>query len=236
MSFEVASGRITEGIEPKELVGKTIDFIHKQLPQWRDDPDRKENQSEDRMNVQLCKFLEVHARNNFPMVCFHHEEYQSGRRRVDLSATPTETIFINANLYTIYDPFLVIECKRLPAPSSDREKEYVTGYEHKNGGIQRFKLGLHGADLPTAVMIGYIQAQSPQNWHVIINSWISTLASDSTMDICAWKPNETLGPLEEDIVNQVAACRSVHSRSEYTTISDINIRHLWVVMHKSLKG
>ena len=40
-----------------------------------------------------------------------------------------------------------MEGKRLPTPGSGREREYVasaTG-EKPGGGVQRFKLGLHGA-------------------------------------------------------------------------------------------
>ncbi|MCI0613680.1 hypothetical protein L0244_11890, partial [bacterium] len=141
-------GEIKFGIDQDTLDMKTIGFVREQLPEWRDDPDRSAEQSEDKLNLQLCKFLDSRARNAFPMVRFDHEEYQSDRRRVDLSASSVETIPIRARLHSIYDPILVFECKRLPAPSHDREKEYVTGgIQHKNGGIQRFKLRLHGADL-----------------------------------------------------------------------------------------
>lgn len=55
---------------------------------------------------------------------------------------------------------MVIECKRLPTPGGkDREREYVSGF-HANGsptgGIQRFKLGLHGGQVHDAAMIGYV--------------------------------------------------------------------------------
>ena len=89
-------GRITAGIETNGLVTETVAFVRKQLPQWRDDPERREEQSEDKLNGQLCKFLDVHARKDFPMVHFHHEEYQTGRRRVDLSVLPVESTVIDA--------------------------------------------------------------------------------------------------------------------------------------------
>lgn len=135
-------GKITSGLVLDTLALKTIDFVYTQLPAWRDDPDRLDEESENKLNLQLCKFLNSHARNDFPTVFFQHEEYQSGRTIVDISALPIKTSTIGARTYTIYDPIVVLEGKRLPAPSLDREKEYVTGgIQHKSGGIQRFKLG-----------------------------------------------------------------------------------------------
>ena len=149
---EQSIGRITSGIDRENTLAiKTINFVSRQLPAWRDDPVRPQEQAEDRLNLQLCKFLDSRARNEFPMVRFDHEEYQPGRRRVDLSASPVEATTIGAKLHTVYDPILVFECKRLPAPSLDREKEYVTGgKEHTSGGLQRFKLGGHGRVLRVA--------------------------------------------------------------------------------------
>ncbi len=52
-----SSGLLTSGIEPNtdKLVLKTISFIYQQLPRWRDDPNRPDEQSEDKLNLQLCK-------------------------------------------------------------------------------------------------------------------------------------------------------------------------------------
>ena len=231
MSYEVGIGRITTGIESNTLVNKTIAFVRRRLPEWRDDPDRVEEQSEDRLNVQLCKFLEVRARTDFPMVHFFHEEYQTGRRRVDLSALPTESIVIDARQYAIYSPFLVLEGKRLPAPSAGRELEYVTGSDDRNGGIQRFKLGLHGATLPVAVMLGYIQEHTPHYWHNAINGWISGLAAGSLVDVCTWEMTELLGMLDEDVTNRIAASMSTHLRFGNAASNTIQLHHLWVVMN-----
>lgn len=110
------------------------------------------------LNPQLCRFLDVRARSEFPMITFGHEEPQASGRHIDLSASAVEGMVIEAQPYTKYDPILVIECKRIPAPSRNREKEYVTGAkpDRISGGIQRFKLGYHGARLDTVGMIGYV--------------------------------------------------------------------------------
>jgi len=160
------------------------------------------------------------------MVCFYHEEYQSGRRSIDLSASIVHRNLLEAKLYTIYDPILVLEGKRLPAPSSDRE--YVTGKERKSGGIQRFKLGMHGAKLNLAAMIGYVQERSAHHWYDKINEWILELVSGTIKDDCTWTASETLELLEEDMVKHIASYRSIHSR---TTSNEIELHHLWIVMN-----
>jgi hypothetical protein len=223
-------GRITVGLEEGALVEKTAAFVLHRLQEWRDDPDRPREQSEDRLNLQLCKFLETRARSDFPMVCFYHQEPQTGRRRVDLSASPVERMRIGARQYAIYQPFLVLEGKRLPAPSADRRMEYVTGGERKDGGIQRFKLALHGAELSVAAMIGYVQAQSPSYWHQVINGWISDLAAGRVSDVCVWEAGDRLGQLSQDPAKGIADCQSVHGRSGTAVGPSIRLRHLWVAM------
>lgn len=228
-------GRITFGIEKNDTLDlKTIEFVRRRLPEWRDDPDRSSEESEVKLNLQLCKFLDSRARNDFPMVCFNHEEPQSGKRSVDLSASPASRILIKAKLHTIYDPFLVLEGKRLPPPSKDREKEYVTGdYGDKiktSGGIQRFKMGVHGAALDRAAMIGYVQERSVNDWYHDINKWIAKLAGNSpTTDGCIWTIGEILEPLVASESKGDAFYRSVHSRVDCK--SNIKIYHIWIEMN-----
>lgn len=228
-----AIGKITSGLVPGTLALKTIDFVHAQLPAWRDDRDRPDEESEKELNSQLCKFLSAHARNDFPTVFFHHEESQSGRRIVDMSALPVEASTYSTTTYTIYDPIVVFEGKRLPAPSHEREKEYVTGgIKQKSGGIQRFKLGLHGANHDIAAMVGYLQAGAASDWHNKINKWITDLCSGSIPDTCDWNLSEILELLEEDIANGTAKCRSVHNRTSNNQNNKITIHHLWIKMYK----
>jgi hypothetical protein len=141
---EPGRGRISEG-PITGLLDRTVDFVRSELAGWRDDPDRAAEEAEERLNAQLCKYLNVAASHRFPMVKFSHEEKQTGARRVDMSALPSGGGFVGETYYSIYDPFLVFEGKRLPTPTPNREREYVTGGRDKSGGIQRFKLALHGA-------------------------------------------------------------------------------------------
>lgn len=122
-----AIGKITSGLVLNTLALRTIDFVYTQLPTWRDDTNRSDQQSEKQLNSQLCKFLDSNARNSFPMVRFNHEEYQTGRSTVDISASPAADTMIEAKFYSRYDPITVFECKRLPAPSRAREKGICHG-------------------------------------------------------------------------------------------------------------
>ncbi len=227
-----AIGKITSGLLPNTLAIRAINFVYMQLSAWRDDPCRPNEESENKLNLQLCKFLNSRARNDFPMVLFEHEEYQINRTSVDISALPTQMITIGAKTYTIYDPIIVLECKRLPAPSHDREKEYVTGgIKYQGGGIQRFKLGLHGANHNIAAMIGYLQEGSACDWRDKINAWITELSNGTIADVCIWNIGEKLGTLKENSSKRIANCKSTHSRSSSAQSNKIIIHHLWITMH-----
>ena len=223
-------GRITEGIAKDKLILDTIAWVRRQLSDWRDDPDRPDEQTEPKLNPQLCKFLEKRARSTFFMVLFTHEEPQSGHAHVDLSASPASGTMIGSKYYSSFDSFLIFECKRLPLPTRKREMEYVTGGIEKSGGIQRIKLGIHGAELDTVVMIGYIQERSSKYWYKTLNTWISKLAAGAIPDCCTWDDSEKLADLNEDISEGIAECRSLHSRSSDDT--KVSIYHLWIAMSK----
>lgn len=228
---ETGRGCISEG-PTDALIERTLEFVHKELAQWRDDPDRAPESAEERLNAQLSKYLNVAARHKFPMVLFSHEEKQTGIRRVDVSALPLSAGFISQTYHTIYDPFLVLEGKRLPAPSSSREREYVTGGVRKSGGIQRFKLGLHGARQTIAALIGYVQKGELESWRDRINEWIRDLANDSTVVEEKWSIDEQLAALSEDRDLSISSASSVHERVGSVISPRISIRHLWVIMQK----
>jgi hypothetical protein len=228
------TGKITSGIKLRAFQLAIINFVFQQLPYWRDDPDRTDGKSEPVLNPQLSKFLNSpNTRKNFPMVCFSHEEPQYGSRVVDISALPSEKVTIEAKEYSKYDTVLVFECKRLPAPSLDREKEYVTGNKPNkiSGGIQRFKLGMHGAKHKLAAMIGYVQDKSSHYWQNKVNEWILELVSKPIGDGCIWTANETLNMIEEDISKGIASYCSIHNRTNGVANNKIELYHLWIAMN-----
>ena len=226
---EPGRGRISEG-PTDALIERTLEFVRTELAGWRDDPDRKPEEAEERLNAQLCKYLNVAASRCFPMVHFSHEEKQTGIRRVDMAANPNPSGFIGKTYHTIYDPFLVFEGKRLPAPSVPREREYVTGGAEKSGGIQRFKLALHGARQTTAAMIAYIQKGDADSWRSVINRWIREVASDASALDEQWSVDEQLSELTTNNAPRIASASSSHKRNKGAASPEIRIQHLWVVM------
>ncbi len=223
------------------LVPQALEFIRRQLPVWRDDPRRpeiaSETTSERLLNFSLCRHLN-RCRADHPMFQFEHETPQTGSRTVDIGVFGTnENSMIEARSYSSYEPFLVVEAKRLPAPSKDREREYVTGTDKKSGGptggIQRFKLGLHGAEIEAAVMVGYIESNSPQHWLTVVNKWIRELATTSSTDACVWTKAETLQAVDVDEINGVSASTSAHQRLSGCVTESILLHHYWIVMNPS---
>lgn len=226
------TGKIISGIKLHTFQLAIINFVLQQLPCWRDDPDRPDEQSERLLNSQLSKFLNSpDARKNLPMVCFSHEEPQYGSRDIDISALPTKKMTIEAKEYSKYDTVLVFECKRLPAPSSDREQEYVTGNEPDkiSGGIQRFKLGFHGDKHDLAAIIGYVQDKSCHYWQDKVNKWILELVNKPIGDGCIWASNEILNMIKEDALTDVTHYLSSHNRTNKAN-NTIELHHLWVIM------
>ncbi len=163
----------------------------------------------------------------------HHEEKQGARRRVDVSVCPSSKA-IQASLYeSIYDPYLVIEGKRLPAPSSDREREYLTGFDEQSGGVQRFRLCLHGRAMSVAVMVGYVQRGEVSEWLDWINNWIDDLARSGEDNTCSWSKRDHLGKLKNNGQTNASRCESRHARVGGQQI--IRLIHLWIVIAKRKK-
>lgn len=218
-------GRLAPSAVQASLVEQTIEFIWGCLIPWRNDPDRPFVEGEEELNAQFHNFLQSCANEIFPMVLFQHEQRQEGRRRVDLSVKPIKKVDIEGVTYTKYQPILVIEGKRLPPPSKTREREYVSGGKEFSGGIQRFKLGLHGRELPTAIILGYLQQGTLQDWHSRINEWISDLARGQSDD---WANHEILAEFSHQHEGQKARTSSVHPRLKGCKTPEIKILHFWV--------
>lgn len=218
-------GRLAPSATQASLIEQTIEFVWGCLIPWRNDPDRSFADGEEELNAQFHNFLQSCANETFPMVFFQHEQRQEGRRRVDLSAKPVKKIVIEGVTYTKYQPILVIEGKRLPAPSRNREREYISGEEQRSGGIQRFKLGLHGKEHTTVIILGYLQQGGFEEWHSRINEWISELANNQPSD---WANQETLAAFSHHDKEQKARTSSLHPRIEGCKTPVIQIFHFWV--------
>ena len=223
------NGRITSGIAVDAASQKVVDFVERHLSAWRDDPNRSPVQAERELNAQLCKFLNVAAnRDDFSMVHFHNEEPQGSQHAADLSANPTDSNWIEGRQYTKYDPIVVFEGKRLPTPGRARQREYVASPHGQRpaGGIQRFKLGLHGAGLARAGMIAYVQARSCAEWFTDVNQWIDDLVATGDP---LWTTADRLRDFRPNHSGRVSKSDSEHVRSSGTS-PPIVLTHLWVEM------
>jgi hypothetical protein len=216
----VAMGALTSGISPGALVDRIVEFVRAALADWRDDPRRPQVEAEVPLNAQLCKYLNARAREAFPMIAFNHEEPQGTRHNADLSvthATPAADI---------YEPVLVIEGKRLPAPEVSREREYLTGAAKRSGGVQRFKLALHGAARSRGMIVAYLQRETAASWFETLNDWIRELSRAPRNDHDAWDNDENLRDFVEH-PDKTARCDSEHGR---TTGDRVQLHHAWVEM------
>ena len=223
-------GQLAKAAICNSLIDQTIDFIWNSLIPWKDDPDRPFAEAEEDLNAQVQNLLQSRANEEFPMVLFQHERRQEGRRKVDLSAHPAQSVVIQGVVYSKYDPIIVIEGKRLPAPTKSREREYVTGDESMTGGIQRFKLGVHGKEHETVIMLGYVQKKPFQDWYDCINTWISELAEKNPDD---WSVVESLSEFQSLDSDLRARSVSVHPRTKRCRSKIIRILHFWVQCYSS---
>lgn len=230
-----STGQLAFGpADEDRIVTRTLEFIRQQLPTWRDDPRRPRQVAEKSLNSSLCDFLDVTARTHLPMARFKHEAPQTAGRTADIGVHGLdEATTVGAWSYGIYEPFLVVECKRLPSPDGKvREREYVSGF-HANGsptgGIQRFKLGLHGRQVEVAAIVGYIEKYCAQDWHGEINQWLADLVRNRRIDGATWSSSESLQELMADAEN-TAWCDSEHSRIGDCITPDIRLRHIWITI------
>ncbi|MCY0985780.1 hypothetical protein OV203_01470 [Nannocystis sp. ILAH1] len=222
----LGTGTLASGLSLRRL----IDFVADQLPRWRGHPERPPAESEIHLNDQLCSYLNGAARRSALdaiQFCAESPDESHRGRRLDLAVRPCgSTLRIEGRRYSEFETILPIECKRLPTPHDDArrgEREYVISAEDKTtGGIQRFKLGLHGAAHPLAVLIGYIQGGTPEHWRSTINGWLAEVASSDAL----WR-DEQLNPLASDAA--VARFISVHRRDAASTVT-IELQHLWIDM------
>jgi hypothetical protein len=115
-----------------------------------------------------------------------------------------------------------IECKRLPAPTKKREKEYVVG-DNNNGGIERFKTEKHGAGLDDCGMIGFVEQNTFSFWHTTINQWITGFSETDTF----WQKDEILSATE--IMTDFAVLKSnAHKKTQ----KPVHLHHLWINIQK----
>lgn len=119
-----------------------------------------------------------------------------------------------------------MEAKRLDNMGTKRSKEYLIGRVEKkkyesNGGVERFKQGIHGRNLKYGALIGYVQKYDFTYWYDLINSWINDLIQKKTISPVHWTPEDKLK--KRYIRALTAKFVSVNSRRD----DSITLFHLW---------
>lgn len=129
-------------------------------------------------------------------------------------------------------PILRIEGKRLPTPNTKREKEYVQkgevndgGVYKSDGGIERFKMGVHSHELPEAIMLAYIQKHDAAHWHTQVNTWIDEQIAKSSNPTLTWAVQDKLRHK-----TRLGTVEKYYSRHERISDSSKNIElhHYWL--------
>lgn len=226
------AGRLAREVQlPSTAKHAILEFIARQLPVWRDDPDRPAHHAEDRLTESLCDHLTSAAYRSTDMSNFRFSteagDEANASRTIDLSVKPlAATLFIGTRRSTIYDTVLPIECKRLPTPpGTDRDhREYVFNQYKSTGGIQRFKKGHHASAHVLAGMVGYVQQDTCVNWHTRTRQWIDELIAAKEK---GWSRNDHLRVEHGDTRRKVTVLRSKHIRE---SCPEIELCHLWIEM------
>jgi hypothetical protein len=204
-----------------DIIEKIINFVYDHLNIWRDRLISPCNENEIDLTANLAKLLDLYARKkSLPFIIFH-EEPQGKKRKIDISAYP-----YNEEIYN--KVIIVFECKRLTKDiGGKRVDEYVTGHKETGGGIQRFKMEVHGQYHEIVGMIGYMQTGTFQKWKDKINYCIAELSKKPDENDLNWNINEQLTTFKHDNYKKKYYSKSIHKRK---TKSNITIHHLWIDM------
>lgn len=200
-----------------------VQFLKTHLSQFAGSVLNANIDNEDGLNSRLSRFITNAAAQEIFFA--EHESMEDETR----GNSPAVDIGIHLKVEdTGIDPPLitVFEGKRLTTKlPNKRRREYVIGHEEGGryihcGGIERFKLAIHGGKLHHAGMIGYLQDGSPDSWREKVNTWICGLCSQPFVP--AWSEREQLTPQKTD--GRVTVYSSVVNRVG----SELHLTHLWI--------
>ncbi|MEJ0050160.1 MAG: hypothetical protein WDN02_02905 [Methylovirgula sp.] len=232
--WKIQSGQLNREIRlSQSWIPALLDFIARELPKWRDDPERGNDTAETTLNSRFCAYMNSATRTNegWDFLQFRVEEPDESvrGRRFDLAPAPSAaTIWIEGRRYTQYEALFPIECKRLPTPAGvDRDKrEYLYSEHTSTGGVHRFKTGKHGAAHTIGAMIGYIQEGDIPAWDRQLKDWPKDLVAKG---IDGWSPGDEVHMRSHDSAARLALLESDHVREG--ELQPIHIHHLWVDMN-----
>ena len=211
------------GPPPDAQFRKVVEFLKLHLPKFAERVLKDKIFVENGLNSRLSRFITNAADQEF---FFADREKMEDETRGD-SPQIDIGIFLKVDDTAIDPPLItVFEGKRLSAKlDKRRRREYVIGHEKKGkhrhlGGIERFKLGIHGGKLTHAGMIGYLQDGTPNDWHGKINSWICELHG--------WPFEPEWLETEQLAFQQADRVITQYSSTVYRSDSKLLLTHLWI--------
>lgn len=213
------------GPSPSTQFNLVVDLVKQSLPLLAVSARKDDIRNEDGLNSLLSLFISKAARKeDLPFIVQHQSTEDLTR-----GGSPAPDIGIHLDIVDDADPpprITVFEGKRLTTSLGlQRRKEYVIGHEEKGkhipcGGIERFKLSIHGRELNHAGMIGYIQEETPGYWHELINSCISELSLQH--ETLKWSEEEHLAPVTTK--GRISESVSIACRKD----DQLHLAHLWI--------
>ena len=200
-----------------------VEFLKTNLPQFAKSVLNANIENENGLNSRLSRFITNAAAQE---IFFADRESMEDETRGNSPAADIG-IFLRVEDAGIDPPLItVFEGKRLTTKlPNKRRREYVIGREEGGkhihcGGIERFKLAIHGGKLNHAGMIGYLQDGIADSWREKINTWICDLCSQPFDP--AWSEREQLTLWKTD--GRVTECSSIVNRVG----SKLHLTHLWL--------
>lgn len=200
-----------------------IDFLQAHLPIFAENISKEDIGNENSLNSRLSRFITNAATQEmfFSERESMEDEARGNSPAVDIGIyLKVEDIGIDPPLITVF------EGKRLTTSlSNKRHREYVIGHDEGGkaihcGGIERFKLSIHGSKFYHAGMIGYLQDGTSDCWLKEINTWIRNLCSQPLE--LKWSEGEQLTPQKSD--GRVTQYSSIVNRAS----SELHLTHLWI--------
>jgi hypothetical protein len=199
----------TPPIKYGTITEKLIDFVEIVLILFQQKYKKSKISAEDVLNEKLEIILNHYSRTKGRPFLFKGEKISDNssighKRKVDIG------VMISTNSYFEDIAFFTIECKRLPTPGTNREKEYVIG---NYGGMERFKRNYHGSDLSKSAIVGYIQSNDFEYWFNNINLWVSNQISYNNDPSIIWT-NDDILIHQSTFRNKVAKYLSTNFRKD----------------------
>ena len=199
--------------EKGKINKRLLEFVDETLPVFQIEFKELKSSSEEVLTEHLVKTLAYHSNGKLPFIFLQEiiqKQAKGQNRKVDVG------VFLH---YKDDGPFFSFEAKRLPTLPKSREKEYVIGNDSNKptGGIERFKLNLHGINLKESALIGYVQSDTIQEWSCRINGWINELIKSTSVSELLWSNSDLLvqNRNEADII---AKFQSEHERADKSKI------------------